>query len=103
MHQRVPMRPDFEAVLPPVIDWLLAQEGVDPGKLILVGRSFGGYLAPRAAAHEQRLAALVCDPGPVRFRLADRCLPKIARVVGDAAWDRILASDPVADECSSKS
>jgi hypothetical protein len=31
--------------------------------MILIGRSFGGYLAPRAAALEHRLAALIADPG----------------------------------------
>jgi hypothetical protein len=30
--------------------------------LVLIGRSFAGYLAPRAASFEHRLAALVCDP-----------------------------------------
>jgi len=30
--------------------------------LILVGRSFAGYLAPQAATAEHRIAALVCDP-----------------------------------------
>jgi pimeloyl-ACP methyl ester carboxylesterase len=54
-------RPDFENVLTPVIDWLEAQPE-DPGPLILFGRSFAGYLAPRAATREHRLAALVCDP-----------------------------------------
>src|SRR4029077_5357568 len=49
-EQRRPMRPDFETVLSPVIDWLLEQPGVDAGCLSLIGRSFAGYLAPRAAA-----------------------------------------------------
>ena len=35
---------------------------VQPDGLVLVGRSFAGYLAPRAACFEHRLAALVCDP-----------------------------------------
>ena len=30
--------------------------------MVLIGRSFAGYLAPRAAAFEHRLAALVVDP-----------------------------------------
>jgi hypothetical protein len=62
MTQRLFFRPDFDAVVTPVLDWLLTQPGVDPERLGLVGRSFGGYLAPRAAAFEHRLAALVCDP-----------------------------------------
>jgi hypothetical protein len=60
--QRLFFRPDFERVLAPVLDWLLARDDVDDARLALVGRSFAGYLAPRAAAFEARLAALVCDP-----------------------------------------
>lgn len=99
--QRIPMRPDFEAALTPAVDWLVAQEGVDPAKLVLVGRSLGGYLAPRGAAHEHRLAALVCDPGQYEFvsRVKKMIVPKfLPESWGDAAWDRIVASDPVADD-----
>ena len=81
----VPMRPDFETVLPPVIDWLLAQGGVDPARTVLVGRSFAGYLAPRAAAHESRLAALVCDPGQYDF--VSRMVPGM---IDQATWAKIL-------------
>jgi pimeloyl-ACP methyl ester carboxylesterase len=56
------LRPDFERVLTPVLDWLMDRNEVDPARVALVGRSFGGYLAPRAAAFEHRIAALVCDP-----------------------------------------
>ena len=44
--RRLPLRHDSEAVLTPVVDRLLAQDGVDPDALILFGRSFAGYLAP---------------------------------------------------------
>lgn len=91
-EQRVPMRPDFEAVLAPVIDWLLTQPGVHPKGLALVGRSFAGYLAPRAASFERRLAALVCDPGQVEF---------VSRIVqgpfSPQQWQQVLARDPAAD------
>jgi pimeloyl-ACP methyl ester carboxylesterase len=60
--QRLYFRPDFERVLTPVLDWLLARAQVDPARVVVVGRSFAGYLAPRAAAFEARLAGLVCDP-----------------------------------------
>ena len=36
---------------------------VDPERITLVGRSFGGVIAPRGAAGEHRLAALIVDPG----------------------------------------
>ncbi|MEU4672180.1 alpha/beta fold hydrolase [Amycolatopsis sp. NPDC023774] len=56
------LRHDFENVLTPVLDWLLDRPEVDPAQVVLVGRSFAGYLAPRAATAEHRIAALVCDP-----------------------------------------
>jgi hypothetical protein len=62
IEERLRMRPDFEKVLTPVLDWLLARPEVDPAAVVLLGRSFAGYLAPRAAAFEHRIAALVCDP-----------------------------------------
>jgi dipeptidyl aminopeptidase/acylaminoacyl peptidase len=66
----VTMRPDFENVLTPLIDWVLEQPFADHGRVMLVGRSLGGYLAPRGASGEHRVAALVCDPRPVRLHLA---------------------------------
>ena len=75
--QHVVMRPDWEAVLPPVVDALITRPEVDSERLVLMGRSFGGYLAPRAASREHRFAALVVDPGQYNLgaSLADR-LPK---------------------------
>jgi pimeloyl-ACP methyl ester carboxylesterase len=56
-------RPDWEAVIGPVIDFAVTQPEVDPSKIALMGISFGGYLAPRAASGEARLAACIADPG----------------------------------------
>lgn len=95
----IPMRPDYEAVLSPALDWLLGQEGVNPAQLVLVGRSLAGYLAPRAAAHETRIAALVCDPG--QFEFASRIRAMLSRGIpgdGDALWAKITAADPRTDE-----
>ncbi len=61
--RRVPMRPDWEHVVPGMVDALLARPEVDPERIVLVGRSFGGVLAPRGAAGEPRLAAMIVDPG----------------------------------------
>jgi pimeloyl-ACP methyl ester carboxylesterase len=91
-EHRVPMRPDFEAVIAPVIDWLLTQPGIDPEALALIGRSMGGYLAPRAATSERRLAALVCDPGQVEF--VSRIVPKMLR---QRQWELVLAADAATD------
>lgn len=60
--QRIFLRPDFEHVVSQVIDWLVQRPDMNVAQLVLIGRSFAGYLAPRAACFEHRLAALVCDP-----------------------------------------
>ena len=57
--QRLFLRPDFEHVLNPVLDWLVTRPEAHPDALVLIGRSFAGYLAPRAACFDHRLAALV--------------------------------------------
>jgi len=75
--QRIPMRPDWENVIPGIVDALIARPEVDPDRIVLVGRSFGGVLAPRGASGEQRLAAMIVDPGQhdmgatLRARLGD--------------------------------
>ncbi len=60
-HPALTFRPDYEAVIGPALDGALARPEVDPARVALLGMSFGGYFATRAAAHEPRLAALVAD------------------------------------------
>ena len=61
--QGIHMRPDWENVVTPVVDYALSRPEVDPQRVALIGWSFGGYLAPRAASGEPRLAACIADPG----------------------------------------
>lgn len=61
IEQGLPFRPDWEAVVTPVVDWLLTRPEADPRRIALIGRSWGGYLAPRAATAEHRIAALIAD------------------------------------------
>jgi dienelactone hydrolase len=71
-------RPDWEKVVSPVVDFLLQQPGVDPKRIALMGISLGGVLAPRAAAFEKRLAALICNDG-----VYDYAEPHLAAVPPD--------------------
>lgn len=59
----VHLRPDWESVVTPVVDYALQIDVVDPKRVALIGWSLGGYLSPRAASGEHRLAACVADPG----------------------------------------
>ena len=61
----VPFRPDWEAVLAPVVDALVARDDVDEARLAVWGVSQAGYWVPRALTMEQRFAAAVVDPGVV--------------------------------------
>ena len=63
-------RADWEHVVTPVVDWLV--ERVPRARVALVGISFGGYLAARAAASEARLSACVLDPAQVDVGRAAR-------------------------------
>ncbi len=63
IEDKMVFRPDWEAVIARVVDFALTRPEVDRTKIALMGVSFGGYLAPRAATAEKRLAALIADPG----------------------------------------
>ena len=62
-HQNLPFRPDWENVVTPVVNYVLTRKEIDPSRLILIGKSLGGLLAPRAAAFEHRLAACIAVDG----------------------------------------
>ena len=64
-EQGVPFRPDWEAVITPVVDVLLGRDDVDPAGLVLWGGSQGGFWGARALAFEHRFAAGFLDPGVV--------------------------------------
>lgn len=66
-ERNIPFRPDWEAVLGPVMDWATTRKEIDPLKIVLFGYSMGGYLIARTAAYDHRPAALVMDDGVVSF------------------------------------
>ncbi|WP_028583358.1 alpha/beta hydrolase family protein [Desulfogranum mediterraneum] len=73
-EQQLYFRPDWEHVVTPVVNYLLTRKEVDQQRIALMGISMGGYLAPRAAAFEHRLAALVANPGSDDLYVQDRSL-----------------------------
>jgi pimeloyl-ACP methyl ester carboxylesterase len=62
-EQGLGFRHDWEAVVTPLVDFCEAAPEIDARRLALLGLSFGGYLAPRAAAFEPRIAAVVAIDG----------------------------------------
>ncbi|KTD65666.1 alpha/beta hydrolase family protein [Legionella spiritensis] len=75
-RQKLYMRPDFEHVVSQVLDWLDGLTNMSDRNYVLIGRSFGGYLAPRAACGEKRIKALVCDPAQMDIAASlDKLLP----------------------------
>ena len=63
IQQGLVLRADYGPVVGAVVDFLLERPDVDPDRLALIGLSLGGFLAPRAAADEPRLAACIADCG----------------------------------------
>jgi alpha-beta hydrolase superfamily lysophospholipase len=59
------LRHDWEQVVTPVVDAALGLDLVDPDRIVYEAWSLGGYMVPRVAAHEHRLAAAVADPGQI--------------------------------------
>ena len=106
-RQHMVFRPDWENVVGPVVDYALTLPGVDGEKIALWGLSMGGLLAPRAAAFEHRLAAVIAvdgiyDMGLVVTGQADD-VPDLERRLRaedddpdlDAQLARLMAASPV--------
>lgn len=61
--RHIPFRHDWENVIGPVVDYAVSRPDVDEDRIALWGISLGGYLAPRGAAYEPRITALIADGG----------------------------------------
>jgi 2,6-dihydroxypseudooxynicotine hydrolase len=59
LYFQVKLRPDFERYASAVLDVLERRPELDGARLGAVGRSLGGFYAPRAAAQDERLKAVV--------------------------------------------
>ena len=56
---RMPWRKDFERSIGAVLDYLNTRREIDRGRIGIIGRSTGGFYAPKAAATDTRIKAAV--------------------------------------------
>jgi 2,6-dihydroxypseudooxynicotine hydrolase len=75
----LPMRPDWEAPVAAVLDFLRDRADVDGTSVGLVGRSLGGYYALRAAAFDGRVRAVAESSGPFDLGACWGTLPSLSR------------------------
>jgi hypothetical protein len=94
-ERKIPFRPEFETVVGPVIDFVESRDDLDAKRVVMTGRSFGGYLAPRAASKDERIRALTADPAQFDMGSVFRAsmpeqlvalLDKGAPAFNDAIW-----------------
>jgi dienelactone hydrolase len=86
------MRPDYEAAVAAVLDHLAGRDDLDLARVGAVGISLGGYYAPRAAAGEPRLRAVVAIAGPYELTEFWDHAPPMTR---DAVLFHLGTDDPV--------
>src|ERR1051325_1072285 len=58
--KNIPTRPDYEVPGRACVDYLVSRSEIDASRIALAGISMAGYYAPRVAAYEPRVKALVC-------------------------------------------
>jgi len=79
MEFRHPMRFDYEEPVRHAINYLETRHDVDAGRIGLMGVSLGGYYAPRAAAFEPRVKAVIEIAGGYCFAEHFDLLPSLTR------------------------
>lgn len=65
--QNLPFRYDWEKVISPVVNFVVADEKVDSQRMALMGISMGGFLVTRAVAFENRLKICIANPGAINW------------------------------------
>ena len=85
-------RPDYEVPGKVCIDYLISRPEVDPNRIAIMGISMAGYYAPRIAAFETRIKALVAWSGcySILDDLYDHCVhlqPTLQRLLGQVSHE----------------
>jgi 2,6-dihydroxypseudooxynicotine hydrolase len=90
------IRPDYEVAATAALDLLGKRNDLDLRRVGAVGVSLGGYYAPRAAAYEPRIKAVVSIGGPHNFGECWDQLPSLTRATFQhhaGARDQLEARD----------
>ena len=103
----VPIRPDYETAVGPLLDLLAGRTDLDHDRIGVVGVSLGGYYAPRVAAFEPRVTAVAGISGPFCFGDMWADLPPMTRATfvvksgarDDAVGRRIASTLDLAGVC----
>jgi pimeloyl-ACP methyl ester carboxylesterase len=75
----IPIRPNFETGVTPLLDAIADRADLDHDRIGAMGVSLGGYYAPRVAAFEPRIKAVVGLSGPFCFGETWEELPPMTR------------------------
>jgi alpha-beta hydrolase superfamily lysophospholipase len=105
-EQGLTFRPDWERVVSPAIDFVVKQAQVDPHRIVIMGLSMGGALAPRAAAFDGRIHTCIANPGvyswaDAMFANLDALAPGLVPLLEtdpsafDARVAQMIASEPL--------
>lgn len=89
IEHAIAFRPDWEKAIAAVIDAISERPDVDANRIVVIGESFGGYLAARGAACDGRIAACVLDPAQIGLFQA-----ALARLPLPASWKQGLPHRP---------
>lgn len=89
-HKGMKYRPDAEAYVSAAIDFLSGREDIDRSRIGVMGASFGGYHAPRAAAFEKRIKAVFCWGGMYEWGMTES--EPEAVFIDDSPQGRIAAA-----------
>ncbi len=91
----IPTRADYEVPGKACFDWLFDRPEIDPDRVGLMGISMAGYYAPRVAAFEDRIKALVSWCGCYSilddlYLFYDHLQPTVQRLLGGVSHEAAL-------------